>query len=114
MPLLVDAAEQYAPAGLVVVGLNLQEGRGVIEPFAEDYGIDFPLLIDRDGEVGDKYRLLGLPSTVFIDADGVIQSIYAGPLEDEVDDEQVQGAIGATELEERIKAILPEGGDGGD
>jgi len=113
MPLLVDAAADHDASGLVVIGLNLQEGKALIEPFAEDYGIDFPLLVDRDGEVGDRYRLLGLPTTVFIDSDGTIQSIYAGPLEDEENDEQVQGAIGSTELEERIQLILPEATGGG-
>jgi peroxiredoxin len=59
IPLLVEASTQYAGDGLVVIGLNLQEGRSLIEPFADDYGIEDPLLIDRDGEVGDRYRLLG-------------------------------------------------------
>lgn len=114
MPLLVDASQRYANDGLVVIGLNLQEGKSLIEPFAEDYGIEFPLLMDRDGEVGDRYRLLGLPTTFFIDADGVIQSVFTGPLEEEVDDQQVQGAIGTSELDERISQIIPEGGAGGE
>jgi peroxiredoxin len=114
MPLLVEASERYAGDGLVVIGLNLQEGRSLIEPFAEDYGIEFPLLIDRDGEVGDRYRLLGLPTTYFIDADGVIRDVFAGPLEDVVDDQQVQGAIGASELDQQIAKILPEEGTDGD
>jgi peroxiredoxin len=107
MPLLVDASRRYADDGLVVIGLNLQEGKALIEAFADDYGVEFPLLIDRDGEVGDRYRLLGLPTTFFIDTDGVIQSVFTGPLEDAVDDQQVQGAIGAGELDERISQIIP-------
>ena len=114
MPLLVDASERYGANGLVVIGLNLQEGRSLIEPFAEDYGIGFPLVIDRDGEVGDRYRLLGLPTTFFIDPYGVIQSVFSGPLQEEVDDQQVQGAIGSNELDERISQIIPRGTTGGD
>jgi len=109
MPQLVAAYDRYREEGLVVVGLNLQEGRAVIEPFADEYGIEFPLLIDRDGEVGDEYRLLGLPTTFFIDGEGVIQSIYTGPLEDEVEGTAVQGAIGETELDRRIEEILGDG-----
>jgi thiol-disulfide isomerase/thioredoxin len=109
MPQFVRAYDDHGDEGLVVIGLNLQEGRGIIEPKAEEWGIDFPVLIDRDGEVGDKYRLLGLPTTVFIDRDGVIQSIFRGPLEDEVEGTNVQGAIGQTELEQRIEEILGDG-----
>jgi peroxiredoxin len=111
MPQFVRAYGEHRDDGLVVIGLNLQEGRGIIEPRAKEWGIDFPVLIDRDGEVGDKYRLLGLPTTVFIDRDGVIQSIFRGPLEDEVEGTNVQGAIEQTELERRIAEIIEDDGD---
>jgi peroxiredoxin len=106
MPQLVNAYDKNKDEGLVIIGLNLQEGRDLIRPFAEDFGIDFPILIDRDGDVGDQYRLLGLPTTYFIDANGVIVSIFRGPLEDKVKDTNVQGAIGETELEQRIAEIM--------
>jgi len=115
MPQFVEAYNKYRSQGLVVIGLNLQEGKAVIKPFADDYGMDFPVLIDRDGEVGDRYRLLGLPTTFFIDRDGVIRSIFTGPLEDEVDGTNVQGAIAGSELDARIAEILggEEPGGGG-
>jgi peroxiredoxin len=106
MPQLVNAYDTHKDEGLVVIGLNLQEGRSVIQPFADEYGMDFPLLIDRDGDVGDKYRLLGLPTTVFIDADGVIQRVFNGPLQEEENGTNVQGAIGESDLEAGIQEIL--------
>ena len=106
LPQLVNAYDKNKGNGLVIVGLNLQEGRDLIKPFADDFGIDYPVLIDRDGEVGDQYHLLGLPTTYFIDANGVIVSIFRGPLEDKVQETNVQGAIGSTELEQRIAEIM--------
>ncbi len=114
MPQFVEAYDKYSADGLVIIGLNLQEGKSIIQPFADDYGIDFPVLIDRDGEVGDEYRLLGLPTTFFIDRSGVIRSIFRGPLEGAVDGTNVQGAIAGSDLDTRIAEILPEGdADGG-
>lgn len=115
MPQLVNAYAANKDNGLVIIGLNLQEGRDLIKPFAEDFGIDYPILIDRDGDVGEQYHLIGLPSTYFIDANGVIVSIYRGPLEDKVQDTNVQGAIAQTELQQRIAEIMavPEATDGG-
>lgn len=106
MPQLVNAYNKNKDNGLVVIGLNLQEGRDLIRPFANDFGITFPILIDRDGDVGDQYRLIGLPTTYFIDPNGVIVSIFRGPLQDKVQNTNVQGAIGSTELEQRIAAIM--------
>jgi len=106
MPRFVEAYDEHVGDGLVVVAVNLQEGKGIVRPFAEDYGMDFPIAVDRDGEVGDRYRLLGLPTTYFIDREGVIRSVFTGPFEQKQNDTNVQGAIEDSELEQRIAEIL--------
>jgi peroxiredoxin len=113
IPQFVAAHTQYAGEGLVIIGLNLQEGMDVVRPFAEEWGMNFPVLIDRDADVGDEYRLLGLPTTFFIDSDGIIRSIFRGPLEEEREGADVQGAIEDSELEQRIADILGTDSDGG-
>ncbi len=114
MPQFIAAYEAHRDEDLVVIGLNLQESESIIRPFADDFGVDFPVLIDRDGEVGDDYRLLGLPGTVFIGRDGVIESVFIGPFEAEERGTNIQGAIDQSDLEQRIAAILGPGeGDGG-
>jgi thiol-disulfide isomerase/thioredoxin len=111
IPQFVAAADKYKDDGLVVIGLDMQQGPALIVPFAEKYGMNYPILIDRDGEVGDKYRLLGLPTTVFIDANGVIQKIFRGPLEEDTEATDVQGAIPESDLEAGIAQII--GADSG-
>jgi peroxiredoxin len=118
MPQFVVAADAYADEGLVVVAVNQQEGKGTIEDFVEDYGLTFPVLLDRDGDVGEAYGVQrfgrGLPTTFFIDADGIVQSVYTGPFLEEVEGVEVQGAIDAGELDKRISEILPDEGGGAD
>lgn len=109
IPQFVQAYDKYKDQGLVIIGLDLQEGPGLIRPFAQEYGIDYPILVDRDGEVGDEYRLLGLPTTFFIDANGVIQSIFRGPFEARQNDTDVQSAIGESDLEAGIAQIIAVG-----
>ena len=111
MPQFVQAYERYKDRGLVVIGLNLQEGSRAGK-FAEDFGIEFPVLMDRDGEVGDRYRVLGLPTTLFIDREGVVRSVFTGPFEGEEQGTRVQGAIADSELEARIAAILAPAAEG--
>ncbi|MCH8201169.1 MAG: TlpA family protein disulfide reductase [Chloroflexi bacterium] len=113
MPQFIAAYDAHRDEGLVVIGLNLQESESIIRPFTEDFGIDFPVLIDRDGEVGDDYRLLGLPATYFIGRDGVIESAFIGPFQAEERGTNVQGAIEQSDLEGRIAAILGSGEDDG-
>lgn len=106
MPELVEAYDRYGGEGLVIIGVNLQEGKSIAGPFVEDYGIDFPIVVDRDGDLWDHYRLLGLPTTYFIDSDGVIRSVFRGPFVEERDGTDVQDAIEESELEQRIAGIM--------
>ncbi len=108
IPQFVAAYDQYRDQGLVIVAVNVQEGKDTIRRYAEDFGMDFPVAIDASGKVVDSYRLLGLPTTYFIDRDGVVRSVYRGPfLEvEDVRDTQVQDAIGESALLERIREIL--------
>ncbi|MEX0683722.1 MAG: TlpA disulfide reductase family protein [Dehalococcoidia bacterium] len=113
MPQFVQAYEAHQDDGLVVIGLNLQESESIIRPFTDDYGVGFPVLIDRDGEVGDAYRVTGVPETLFIDADGVVRNRFIGPFQSKERGTDVQAPIAQSELEERIAEILPAGDDGG-
>ena len=106
IPELVEAYDRYRDEGFIVLAVNLQEGKGIVRPYADDFGMEFPILIDRDGEVGDDYRLLGLPQTYFVDSDGVIQSMFIGPLLEDRDGTDVQDAISGSDLDLRIAEIL--------
>ncbi|HEY5626078.1 MAG TPA: redoxin domain-containing protein [Dehalococcoidia bacterium] len=109
MPQFIEAYDAHRDDGLVVIGLNLQESESIIRPFVSEFGVDFPVLIDRDGEVGDDYRLVGLPTTFFINRDGVVESVFIGQFKGEVQGTNVQDAIGQSDLEQRIATILEPG-----
>lgn len=99
IPELIDAYQQYRDRGLVVLGVDLQENDDQVRAFAKEFGIDYPIVIDRTGEVANVWRIGGqfggIPSTYFIDRTGVVRDIYNGTLTDEL-------------IEERIGMILEE------
>lgn len=113
IPQLVQAYHKYEDQGLVVIGLNHAESRSIVRPYAEKFGMDFPIAIDVDGEMWERYRLLGLPTTFFIDREGFIRSVFMGPFVAQSGGKNVQGAIEESELEKRIEEILAPGADGG-
>jgi peroxiredoxin len=84
MPLLISASEKNQPAGLTVIGVNLRESAARAGAFAQDFGISFPLVLDRDGEVARTWRVggpqEGLPSTYFIGRDGVVRRVVYGAI----------------------------------
>ncbi|HWQ27943.1 MAG TPA: redoxin domain-containing protein [Dehalococcoidia bacterium] len=99
VPELIDAYERYRDRGLVILGVDLQESENAVRDFAEEFGIPYPLVIDRTGEVADVWNIGGqfggIPSTYFIDPAGVVQSIYNGTLTREVLEERIGLILGA-------------------
>jgi peroxiredoxin len=99
MPELVKAYEKYKSQGLVIVGVNLQEPDDMVQKFADDFGVKFPLVIDRDGELSNVWRLggpiKGIPTSYFIDKAGVVRAFFYGPLTEEFLNERL-AKIGVT------------------
>src|SRR3989304_4451947 len=80
MPQFVAAYDQYRGEGLEVVAVNVQESPSIIRPFVDDFGMKFPVVLDKRSSVSDSYRLSGLPMTYFIDREGVLRSAFPGPV----------------------------------
>ena len=86
MPAIEKVYQRYRDSGLVVIGLNLtsQDSETDVTAFVQELGLMFPIVLDRDGSVIARYQLLGLPSTFFIDRNGIIRSvIVGGPMSEE-------------------------------
>ena len=60
----------------------MNESRGVVQAYAEELGMTFPTLLDEDGAVAREYRVRGIPTSLFIDREGVIQIRHTGPLDE--------------------------------
>jgi peroxiredoxin len=80
-PEFQEAAVDNA-GSLVIIGVNSTstDQAESIPAFLEEFGITFPIVLDEQGDVVDLYRVLGLPTTVFIDSNGVINEVFTGPL----------------------------------
>jgi|CXWL01.1.fsa_nt_gi peroxiredoxin len=98
MPRIVKAYDERGAAAFTVVAVDLQENAGQVSEFAREFGMEFPVVIDRTGEVGETWRIggpvEGIPSSYFIDADGIVQARVFGPLTDEA-------------LQENLRLITP-------
>lgn len=82
MPDMQAAQEELGKgAGFVILAINLGENKSTAEGFLTQNKFDFLALLDRDRSVAqNKYRLIGLPTSFFIDKQGVIREIQTGPL----------------------------------
>lgn len=80
VPWFVDFAEQYADDGLVVLGLSVDDTVDRIEEFADEYDVNYPMLVGLGREdFQEAYGpIWGLPMTFFIDREGTVCRTHAG------------------------------------
>lgn len=50
--------------------------------FAQEQGLTFPILLDEDGAAAQRYGVRGVPTSFFINRQGVIEAQYTGPLDE--------------------------------
>jgi cytochrome c biogenesis protein CcmG/thiol:disulfide interchange protein DsbE len=98
MPALENAYEQYRDSGVVILGLNVtnQDSEKDIPPFVKEFGLTFPILLDRDGSVSTLYQLRGLPTTYFVNREGIIRTVVVG------------GPMNETFIRSKIEALVQE------
>ena len=80
MPAIQRVYEDYQNKGLQILAVNTthQDDPNAALDFANELGLTFPILFDKDGSVSRLYQLGALPSSYFIGKDGVIQEIVVG------------------------------------
>jgi thiol-disulfide isomerase/thioredoxin len=76
-PELARYSASSPAAPLVSAAVNDRESAA--RAFISRYGWSFPVLLDRQGDLLEPYRLAGLPSTVVIDPRGRIAAVLLGP-----------------------------------
>lgn len=79
MPELERAYTEGA-GDLVVLAVNRNELPDAIARFAPKVDVSFPLIANLDGAIADRYSVTSLPTTYFIDRDGMISAAQIGAL----------------------------------
>ena len=72
------ASEKYGKDGLVVLGVNINEGQDAVRSYASRVGITFPVGADDQSAIADAYRVNAIPAHFFLDRNGVLREIRQG------------------------------------
>lgn len=80
MPAIQAVYEKYREQGLQVLAVNMtyQDSAPAAADFVQEFKLTFPIPLDTTGIVGNGYQMRALPSTFFIDREGVIQQVIIG------------------------------------
>lgn len=81
VPAIVAVHQDHRAQGLEVVGIDVGEGEGPAAQFVAEFAIPYPVALDGAGAVAEAYRVdQRLPTSVWINREGVIWRIVHGPM----------------------------------
>lgn len=69
-----------------IIAVNMTKSEANVEnvqEFAKNYGLTFPVLLDKKGEVENLYKIISYPSTYLINEDGILISGFIGSVNNE-------------------------------
>jgi peroxiredoxin len=80
MPALQEVYLANRDRGLEVLAVNTtyQDQESAAAAFVQDFNLTFPILMERTGDVARQYQLRAMPSTFFVDREGVIRKVIIG------------------------------------
>ncbi|MDH5183222.1 MAG: TlpA family protein disulfide reductase [Gammaproteobacteria bacterium] len=94
-PWMRKLQSKYKKQGLRVITINLDKDKAELKRFLRDFRINFPVGLDPNGKVAQRYRVKAMPSSYLIDRKGRVRYVHLGFLQK---DEK--------KTEERIKKLL--------
>jgi cytochrome c biogenesis protein CcmG, thiol:disulfide interchange protein DsbE len=98
-PELVKFQQEHAGQNFTVVGIDTQDISDDGLKFAKEYGLDYPLLHDGNGDYGHEYGTTGVPENYLLEPNGKLAWAEYGPVDKKI-------------LEEHVAPLLPAKGGG--
>ncbi len=98
MPGMQRLKEQLAGKPFRILAVNVKESEETVWKFQKLVKVDFPLLLDRDGQASEDWQVVVFPSTFLVDVAGEIRYQVTGMLEWDT-----------PEVVQVIKAMMDEG-----
>ncbi|WP_139891337.1 peroxiredoxin [Bacillus sp. D386] len=86
IPDLNEFYGEHSMEKITVLSVNMtysEKNKQIIQAFQDMYKIRYPVLLDQTGTIAGLYKIITIPTSYFIDSNGIIQKRIIGPLQKE-------------------------------
>jgi len=83
-PVIEKASHKYAQQNVVFLAIAVDDTEKKAKAFMKKSGLTIPAGLDKTGKIKDDYGLYGMPTTFFIDKNGMISYMHAGIVTEEL------------------------------
>jgi peroxiredoxin len=95
MPFTQALYDKWSSDSLAVITINTGDRAADVKDYMASRGITYPVLLDLEHQVTQSYGLVGVPTTYFIDGQGIIKAYQIGAFQSE------------NAMESAIKSVFP-------
>lgn len=78
MKAIEQVYQRHQGKGLTILAVNTGQDAKTVAAFMQKIGVSYPALLDEQSEIARSYGVVGLPSTFFVDAGGVVRAKIVG------------------------------------
>lgn len=76
--------QRHKGKGLEVFAVNAGQDKAAVAAFAGKLGVTYPVLLDENSAIARRYGVVGLPTTYFVDAKGVVRGKVIGEADEAI------------------------------
>ena len=92
---IIDAVwRRHEASGLAILAVNAGQDKATVDAFMQKLGVGYPAALDESSKIAKSYGVVGLPTTYFIDGQGVVRGKIVGEADEAM-------------FERQVKALLP-------
>jgi peroxiredoxin len=93
IPYIQAVYDRWSRDDLEILAVSVGERTAFVQSFVDRQGLTFPVLLDSDEAVSKTYQISSYPTTVFINADGIIKKMKDGRFSDESEIEDMLNSL---------------------
>ncbi len=80
MPEIEAVYQEYKNQDVMVIGIDLLEAENEVRQFVQQGGYGWTFVIDTTGEVANNYGVTAIPTSFFLDKEGIIRAVSIGAM----------------------------------
>ena len=81
--------QRHKGRGLDVLAINAGQDKAAVAAFIAKIGVTYPALLDEESKIAKRYGVVGLPTTYFVDAVGIVRGKIVGEADEATFERQV-------------------------
>ncbi len=84
VPVLAKVSAEFQEKGVIFVGVAINDTEKKAREFIGKYNLSYATGLDKNGNIRRDYQLYGMPTTLFVDRQGIISSLHLGGVSEDV------------------------------